>query len=260
MGARNRQRPSWIRGRDAIKILNGLYPRSPRTPQSSSMIRGAAKASWKLDRAAHPSHNRCTQCLSRFPPCGPGLPDRTPGHRVQDRQDTHRTDLLHHRSHPGTGRPRTTTGPQPGALEYREPPPLGPRCHVRRGPLSGPKGPWPLGARLPAKRHHRPAASPDPSAAAIHRQHDPPFCGPSCAGACCLPALTRPAQVVIGADGDRPGPGMANDHGELPFGGFLAGSARLKNVIQSHSGRGSRIAAVMSSAFFAPICPRNSKL
>ena len=48
MGARNRQRPSWIRGRDAIKILNGLYPRSPRTPQSSSMIRGAAKASWKL--------------------------------------------------------------------------------------------------------------------------------------------------------------------------------------------------------------------
>ena len=49
MGARNRQRPSWIRGRDAIKILNGLYPRSPRTPQSSSMIRGAAKASWKLD-------------------------------------------------------------------------------------------------------------------------------------------------------------------------------------------------------------------
>ena len=50
MGARNRQRPSWIRGRDAIKILNGLYPRSPRTPQSSSMIRGAAKASWKLER------------------------------------------------------------------------------------------------------------------------------------------------------------------------------------------------------------------
>ena len=50
MGARNRQRPSWIRGRDAIKILNGLYPRSPRTPQSSSMIRGAAKASWKLDQ------------------------------------------------------------------------------------------------------------------------------------------------------------------------------------------------------------------
>ena len=49
MGARNRQRPSWIRGRDAIKILNGLYPRSPRTPQSSSMIRGAAKASWKLE-------------------------------------------------------------------------------------------------------------------------------------------------------------------------------------------------------------------
>ena len=41
------------------------------------------------------------------------------------------------------------------------------------------------------------------------------------ASARCLPALTRPAQVVIGADGDRPGPGMANDHGELPFGGFL---------------------------------------
>ena len=58
MGARNRQRPSWIRGRDAIKILNGLYPRSPRTPQSSSMIRGAAKASWKLDENCRWSYER----------------------------------------------------------------------------------------------------------------------------------------------------------------------------------------------------------
>ena len=53
-------------------------------------------------------------------------------------QRTHRTGILHHRPHPGTGRPRAVAGPQPGALEHREPPPLGPRCHVRRGALSYP--------------------------------------------------------------------------------------------------------------------------
>ena len=55
-----------------------------------------------------------------------------------------------------------------------------------------------------------------PACWSIHCQHDPPFCGPSRAGARCLPALTRPAQVVIGADGDRPAPvwpmTMANCH------------------------------------------------
>ena len=41
------------------------------------------------------------------------------------------------------------------------------------------------------------------------------------AGARRLPALIPQARTVIRADGDRPGPCMANDHGELPFGGFL---------------------------------------
>ena len=76
MGARNRQRPSWIRGRDAIKILNELYPRSPRTPQSSSMIRGAAKASWKLDWSLDWSTATTAQARCTDTPHGEGDPAR----------------------------------------------------------------------------------------------------------------------------------------------------------------------------------------
>ena len=66
----------WIRGRDAIKILNGLYPRSPRTPQSSSMIRGAAKASWKLDWSLDWSTATTAQARCTDTPHGEGDPAR----------------------------------------------------------------------------------------------------------------------------------------------------------------------------------------
>ncbi len=42
-----------------------------------------------------------------------------------------------------------------------------------------------------APSRHRPAAPPEAFAAAVHRQHDSPFCGQPCTGACGLSELIR---------------------------------------------------------------------